>query len=74
MPRLALLIIAVLGAYTAGTIVGPPALITLQESAGRISPFFLLSLGVVIASLGYAVTSLRGLTSRWRKGADDEDS
>lgn len=70
MSRIAIIVIAVLSAYAAGTIAGPPALFTLQEAAKGFSPFMLLASAVLIASLGYAAGNVCHLFRRERDGKE----
>ncbi|MGB0259194.1 MAG: hypothetical protein ACPGES_11135 [Coraliomargarita sp.] len=53
------LLLVGLSCYTVGTLVGPIAVGTVQESRETLSPFMFISAAVLIASIGYAVGAIR---------------
>jgi hypothetical protein len=59
MNLVAKLILTGLACYAVGTIVGPIAVGTVQESREALSPFMFISAAVLIASIGYAVGAIR---------------
>jgi hypothetical protein len=68
MARLVLLVLAVgVGSYAAGAVSGPSLSDGLDHAKSSLSPFLLVSVGILIASLGYAVGNLRGLFDRRRE-------
>ncbi len=68
MTRLPFIIICVLSAYAAGTVIGPPAIATVKDVGATLSPFFIISLAILIASLGYAGSVFLSAFKRGRRG------
>lgn len=77
MPRVAFWAIVILSSYAAGTVMGPPVVNAFREVSTGLSPFLLLSLAVLVASIGYALGNLLGVVSlprrRRRKELPGED-
>ena len=71
MPRMTVILISVLAAYAAGTVIGPPALATVKDAAEVISPFFIISLAILIASAGYAYATIFGRRREGRRDLED---
>ena len=53
------LIFCGLSCYAIGTLAGPVALNSVQESRETLSPFMFISAAILIASIGYAVGAIR---------------
>ncbi len=53
------LIIVGLSCYAAGTIAGPIAVGAVDEAKQSFSPFLLISLAILIASIGYVIGCIR---------------
>ena len=53
------LILVGLSCYSLGTLVGPIAVGAVDEARDTFSPFLLVSMAILIASIGYAVGAVR---------------
>jgi hypothetical protein len=72
MQRIAIILVLVLSGYTAGTVVRSDRIPEAADLDGVLSPFLLIAVAILVASVGYAVSSvLRGTKLRRRR---DEDS
>ena len=58
MSSLVKLILVGLSCYTVGSIAGPIAVGSVTEARETLSPFLLISLAILIASIGYAVGAI----------------
>lgn len=71
MNRLLLALVLALTGYTAGTIVGSPRLPTATEAVDTLSPFLLVAWGILVASLGYSLSSLIGAVRKGGRNRED---
>lgn len=53
------IILVALTAYSVGTLVGPVAIGAVSEAKETLSPFLVISVAVLIGSIGYAVGAFR---------------
>lgn len=53
------ILLVALTAYSVGTLVGPVAVGAVQEAKETLSPFLVLSVAILIGSIGYAVGAVR---------------
>ncbi|QYY36718.1 hypothetical protein [Ruficoccus sp. ZRK36] len=53
------LVLIALTAYSVGTLVGPVAIGAVNEAKETLSPFLVISVAILIGSIGYAVGAVR---------------